>query len=126
MVRVRPSTLVGQPPPLLGQVAVALPRRSGRVSDQGSWSDSTIFHNTLVVGSSPTSSTTQSPTTGESGLVKNVIVESRPGCRDSRRAYYAACSPRRLAPAHCPPCVRSSLGELSNLPLVNCSSSKAV
>src|SRR5712671_1084865 len=60
MVRVRPSTLVGQPPPLLGQVAVALPRRSGRVSDQGSWSDSTIFHNTLVVGSSPTSSTTQS------------------------------------------------------------------
>ena len=29
MVRVRPSTLVGQPPPLLGQVAFALPRRSG-------------------------------------------------------------------------------------------------
>src|SRR5712671_6051019 len=47
MVRVRPSTLVSQPPPLLGQVAFALPRRSGRVSDQGSWSDSTIFHNTL-------------------------------------------------------------------------------
>src|SRR3981189_1716421 len=58
-----------------------------------------MFHNTLVVSSSPTSSTTQSPTTGESGLVKNVIVESRPGCRDSRRAYYAACSPRRLARA---------------------------
>jgi len=35
-----------------------------------------MFHNTLVVGSSPTSSTTQSPTTGESGLVKTVIVES--------------------------------------------------
>ena len=65
MVRVRPSTLVGQPPPLLGQVAFALPRRSGWVSDQGSWSDTTIFHNTLVVGSSPTSSTTQSPATGE-------------------------------------------------------------
>src|SRR5882757_3891023 len=33
--------------PFLGQVAFALPRRSGWVSDQGSWSDTTIFHNTL-------------------------------------------------------------------------------
>src|SRR3977135_2956982 len=49
-----------QPPPLVGQVAFALPRRSGWVSDQGSWSDTPAFHNTLVVGSSPTSSTTQS------------------------------------------------------------------
>jgi hypothetical protein len=30
-----------------------------------------MFHNTLVVGSSPTSSTTQSPPTGESRLVQN-------------------------------------------------------
>src|SRR5258705_13545887 len=45
---------------------IALPRRSGWVSDQGSWSDTTIFHNTLVVGSSPTSSTTHSRATGES------------------------------------------------------------
>ena len=33
--------------------------------DKVSWSDTPAFHNTLVVGSSPTSSTTQSPTTEE-------------------------------------------------------------
>ena len=36
-----------------------------RVFDKVNWSDTTAFHNTLVAGSSPTSSTTQSPTTGE-------------------------------------------------------------
>jgi len=35
------------------------------VSDKVSWSDTPTFHNTLVVGSSPTSSTTQSRETGE-------------------------------------------------------------
>jgi len=35
------------------------------VFDKVSWSDTPAFHNTLVVGSSPTSSTTQSPATGE-------------------------------------------------------------
>jgi len=35
------------------------------VSDKVSWSDTPTFHNTLVVGSSPTSSTTQLPATGE-------------------------------------------------------------
>jgi len=35
------------------------------VSDKVSWSDTPTFHNTLVVGSSPTSSTTQSRATGE-------------------------------------------------------------
>src|SRR5882724_11435455 len=35
-------------------------RARGLVSDRVSWSDTPIFHNTLVVGSSPTSSTTQS------------------------------------------------------------------
>jgi len=35
------------------------------VSDEVSWSDTTAFHNNLVVGSSPTKSTTQSPTTEE-------------------------------------------------------------
>ena len=35
------------------------------VFDQVSWSNTLMFHNTLVVGSSPTSSTTQSPATRE-------------------------------------------------------------
>ena len=39
--------------------------------DTVSWSDIAAAHNRLVVGSSPTSSTTQSPATGESGLVQN-------------------------------------------------------
>src|SRR5882672_1481882 len=42
-----------------GEAAVNL------VFDKVSWSDTPAFHNTLVVGSSPTSSTTQSPTTEE-------------------------------------------------------------
>ena len=40
-------------------------RQSAWVSDEVSWSDTTAFHNNLVVGSSPTKSTTQSPTTEE-------------------------------------------------------------
>jgi len=40
-------------------------RARSLVSDRVSWSDTPIFHNTLVVGSSPTSSTTQSPAIGE-------------------------------------------------------------
>src|SRR3954464_4307999 len=40
-------------------------RARAPVFDKVSWSDTLAFHNTLVVGSSPTSSTTQSPTTGE-------------------------------------------------------------
>src|SRR5712671_1087431 len=70
-----------KPLPLLGQVAFALPRRSGWVSDQGSWSNTTIFHNTLVVGSSPMSSTTQSPATGEIRirLQPTLFRESRQG-----------------------------------------------
>src|SRR3954464_3908861 len=39
-----------------------------KVFDQVSWSNTPMFHNALVVGSSPTSSTTQSSPTGESGL----------------------------------------------------------
>ena len=35
------------------------------MSDEVGWSDTPMFHNTLVVGSSPTSSTTQSRETGE-------------------------------------------------------------
>jgi len=48
-----------------------------------------MFHNTLVVGSSPTSSTTQSPTTGESGLVKNALFFI--GARRRWRASYTGC-----------------------------------
>ena len=44
-------------------------RARGLVSDRVSWSDTPIFHNTLVVGSSPTSSTTQSPATEKSEFV---------------------------------------------------------
>jgi len=36
-------------------------RARGLVSDKVSWSDTPVFHNTLVVGLSPTGSTTQSP-----------------------------------------------------------------
>src|SRR5436853_7810455 len=36
-----------------------------KVFDQVGWSNAPMFHNTLVVSSSPTSSTTQSPLTGD-------------------------------------------------------------
>ena len=40
------------------------------VFDKVSWSDTPTFHNTLVVGSSPTSSTTQSRATGDFRLMQ--------------------------------------------------------
>ena len=40
------------------------------VFDKVSWSDTPTFHNTLVVGSSPTSSTTQSRATETAQRVK--------------------------------------------------------
>jgi len=89
MVRVRPTTLVGHPSRSSGFIvfrdflAAGRTRTSNQifkesgssptsllkaalleleclVSDKVSWSDTPTFHNTLVVGSSPTSSTTQS------------------------------------------------------------------
>ena len=57
--RSRPSRSRGRSPPLNKTACRVV------VSDKVSWSDTPTFHNTLVVGSSPTSSTTQSPTTGE-------------------------------------------------------------
>src|SRR5882762_8908488 len=57
------------------------------VFDRVSWSDTPAFHNTLVVGSSPTSSTTQSPTTGESGLVRNAPLFI--GARDGGETAYS-------------------------------------
>src|SRR5437899_931187 len=44
------------------------------VFDQVSWSNILMFHNTLVVGSSPTSSTTQSPETGELLLCRKPLL----------------------------------------------------
>jgi hypothetical protein len=53
-----------------------------------------MFHNTLVVGSSPTSSTTQSSPTGESGLVQFGLVE-----RAAREFLIGAKRRRRIRPA---------------------------
>ena len=57
--RSRPSRSRGRSPPLNKTACRVV------VSDKVSWSDTPTFHNTLVVGSSPTSSTTQSRATGE-------------------------------------------------------------
>src|SRR4051812_7617951 len=44
------------------------------VFDRVSWSNTPMFHNTLVVSSSPTSSTTQSPETGELLLCRKPLL----------------------------------------------------
>ena len=49
------------------------------MSDQVSWSDTPAFHNTLVVGLSPTSSTTQSESFGE------FLSKKAPSAREPRK-----------------------------------------
>ena len=66
------------------------------VFDRVSWSDTPVFHNTLVVGSSPTSSTTQSPTTGEILLGGvNEVLRAEPTKR--RRLATTPLSSKRLS-----------------------------
>ena len=54
------------------------------VSDKVSWSDTPAFHNTLVVGSSPTSSTTQLRATGEFLMAWRAFALEREGCGRSK------------------------------------------
>jgi len=80
-VRFRPATThsgaTGDSPFVEMPINCALFELECLVSDKVSWSDRPVFHNTLVVGSSPTSSTTQSPATGESGHVQNASILHR-------------------------------------------------
>jgi len=66
-------------------------RSSCLVLDKVSWSDRAAAHNRLVVGSSPTSSTTQSRATGESGLVQNApfLIDAREGARGAAQLILA-------------------------------------
>ena len=54
------------------------------VSDQLTLSDTPTFHNTLVVGSSPTSSTTQLRATGEFLMAWRAFALEREGCGRSK------------------------------------------
>jgi hypothetical protein len=56
------------------------------VFDKVSWSDTPVFHNTLGVGSSPTSSTTQSPAAEQ--LQRDL--NSSPPYQDSYAAFWQA------------------------------------